>query len=671
MKKSKVTRSLLAAVSVVALSAVMYGCVHSGDSGPSVSMLDLSGYNTADGATVEAGTYSIDDVPAALASAVAEYSGTTMGGTGDMVTVGGYTFTCVAGPCSVSVSDDESRVTVEGTINVMAAMAMPPEPEPEPEPTDLENAQDAAKAAADAAMTASDNAAMAASGAADATMNLATMQTGAMAMSQADKAKMQAEAAMAAYMDAKAASDRAAAATDTSAAIRAQIDAEAAQADAEAAAMKASEYGDMAMASAMGELMIDGTMKSVGETSINAMAGASSVSTGSGDDARTVVTGLIKSMNPMATGDIIEGQAFAAGTPDDLSTAEDESTADTPYRQAAAERTFAIGKVLDSSDDMARLMLVTDYAGKNLVNVYSAGATGTDVEGTKAGYITIDDTDPDTIDTNNTALRSEGMFVPVTAATAGTLAATDEVAANAEPVEVFSYVPPTGATGAGIRQYATLTTTSTTGDTTTYTYASGHGVTGVTGIDGPDVGTDPDESRITAGIPGPVAYKHLHFGVWAALGDAAANGDQDVAGLGIGFVQSIGDGMTGADMPTTGDATYNGNWVATVQSSDATGGTTSLDHGAATLTADFDEATIEADLDGLAMLEGAISGGGFSGMKASGIAHSSLASGGSFEGSFSGGFYGSKAAEAGGIFDFTSGSSGAFRGAFGGAKEAE
>ena len=34
MKKSKVTRSLLAAVSVVALSAVMYGCVHNGSSDP-------------------------------------------------------------------------------------------------------------------------------------------------------------------------------------------------------------------------------------------------------------------------------------------------------------------------------------------------------------------------------------------------------------------------------------------------------------------------------------------------------------------------------------------------------------------------------------------------------------------------------------------------------------
>ena len=186
--------------------------------------------------------------------------------------------------------------------------------------------------------------------------------------------------------------------------------------------------------------------------------------------------------------------------------------------------------------------------------------------------------------------------------------------------------------------------------------------------DGPDDGTDPELAQVTSGIPAAVAYKHLHFGVWAELGDAAANGMQGVTGLGIGFVQSIGGGMTGADMPNADTATYKGNWVATVQSTDATGGAISLDYGMAELTADFDKATIEADLDGLAMLEGDISGSEFSGMKASGIAHSSLASGGSYEGSFSGGFYGSKAAEAGGIFDFSSDASGAFRGAFGGAK---
>ena len=545
-----------------------------------------------------------------------------------------------------------------------------PEPTPDPEPTDLETTQMAAAAAADAAKTAADAAAASAMAAAEATANLATMQTGAAAGGLADEASAAANDAMDAYMDAKAASDAAAAATLASAAGAELAKAEAAQAAAEEAAEMAGDLATEAMDAADTELMIDGTVKSVGDTTVDAMAGASSVTTGSGKAAKTVVTGLIASMNPMATGEAITGEAFAAGTADDLGTADDESTADTAYKQAAEARTFAIGKVLDSSDDMARLMIVTDYAGKNMVNVYSA-ATGTTVTGTAAGYVTIDDADADTEDANNTALRSEGMFVPVSGGTAGTLAATDSVAANAKAVEVFSYVPPTGATNAGVRQYATLTTTSTTGADTTYTYDTGHDVTGITGIDGPDAGTDPDESRIVADIPGPVGYEHLHFGVWAALGEAAANGDQDVAGLGIGFVQSIGDGMTGADMPTTGSATYNGNWVATVQSTDATGGTTSLNHGAATLTADFDDSEITAALTGLATLEGALDGSGFSGTDASGISHASLSSGGAYEGEFSGAFFGSKAAEAGGIFAFTSDASGGFHGAFGGAKADE
>ena len=40
MKKTKLTRSLLAAVSVVALSAVMYGCVHNGGDDPAEPMVE-------------------------------------------------------------------------------------------------------------------------------------------------------------------------------------------------------------------------------------------------------------------------------------------------------------------------------------------------------------------------------------------------------------------------------------------------------------------------------------------------------------------------------------------------------------------------------------------------------------------------------------------------------
>ena len=40
MKKTKLTRSLLAACSIVALTAVMYGCVHSGDDDPAPTTME-------------------------------------------------------------------------------------------------------------------------------------------------------------------------------------------------------------------------------------------------------------------------------------------------------------------------------------------------------------------------------------------------------------------------------------------------------------------------------------------------------------------------------------------------------------------------------------------------------------------------------------------------------
>ena len=47
-------------------------------------------------------------------------------------------------------------------------------------------------------------------------------------------------------------------------------------------------------------------------------------------------------------------------------------------------------------------------------------------------------------------------------------------------------------------------------------------------------------------------------------GTPEKDGSQELSDLGIGFVQSIGDGLTGADMPNNGGATYDGNWVAAV-----------------------------------------------------------------------------------------------------------
>ena len=498
-------------------------------------------------------------------------------------------------------------------------------------------------------MTASTDAAEAVAAAMAAVANLATMQTGAMAGGLADEAQTAADKAMMAYEHAKAASEAAAEAEGVPAAVEARIMAEAAMANAVMYGMTATEKAGEAETAAMAELMIVGTMKSVGETSIDAMAGASSMATGAGADAQTVITGLIKSINPMAEGERIVGVEWAAGTPDDLTTGGvDESkaanaTKPAAYKQTAAARTFAIGKTLDSPDDMARLMLVTDHAGVNMVKVYAPAteAEGTLVMGTKAGYLSVVDGVDGNTDVNNVPLRSEGMFYAAAGADAD-LDHTDSIGTLTKPVEVFSYVNSQGTpqTMDDMREYATLTTTSTSESDgeTTYTYQAGHDLIAPTMADGPDDMGDPDETRVTSGIPGPVAYQHLHFGAWASLGEAAKDGAQKVTGHGIGFVQSIGDGMTGADMPSTGSATYNGNWVATVQ--EAAGGV-GLENGAATLAADFNKATVKATLTDLATLDGSIDGSMFSGTKATvGANAHGLTSGGKFSGSFNGGFYG-------------------------------
>ena len=238
-----------------------------------------------------------------------------------------------------------------------------------------------------------------------------------------------------------------------------------------------------------------------------------------------------------------------------------------------------------------------------------------------------------------------------------------------EPVQVYSRVAagPDGDLGTDddVTTYVVLESTTVTGDTTSVIYNS---ATIHIAIDRDGDGED-DNVQVSAKIPEAAEYKHIHFGAWAGLGDAKKTGDQGIADLGIGFVQSIGDGLTGADMPNNGSGSYSGNWAATVRAADSDGdGTISLVTGTASLTAEFGKDKITANLDNLARLSGDISGNTFSGEKASRIsATHKLDTEGEFTGSFSGGFYGSKAAEAGGIFDFTSdgAEAGEFRGAFG------
>ena len=215
-----------------------------------------------------------------------------------------------------------------------------------------------------------------------------------------------------------------------------------------------------------------------------------------------------------------------------------------------------------------------------------------------------------------------------------------------------------------------VATTREIGDaSTTYNYVNVD-ITVEVDVDGDATTTEDNLHEVTAKIPEATDSKHIHFGAWAALDAPAKDGTQDISDLGIGFVQSIGDGLTGADMPNNGDASYSGNWVANVQRADEDGnGAISLTNGVASLEADFEKASIDVNLMGLATLKGDIDTNTFSGTTATvGANENGLTAAAKFTGSFSGGFYGTKAAEAAGIFDFTSedAEDGAFRGAFGG-----
>ena len=541
--------------------------------------------------------------------------------------------------------------------------------------TDAATAAAAAKVASEAAKTAREN--------------LATLQTGEKSGDLAHASYTQAKAAAAAAKEAQTASDAAAETTDSLEATRNLVAAENARDNAVAAQGMAETQSEAAVAAVEAELMIVGTVKTVGGTDLDADAGASTVTT----DGDTVITGLVKSKNPMTTGKGATGVTFAHAEDADVENTERDETKERAYVQAVAERPLTIGKVVDSADDLARLMIVTHYAGSNSVKVYAkadpdpvlattddlTGRLGSDGKIQTVGQLTPDDATDNVFVT----LKSVNTYYEATEVaglgTENNLDAMDMVGAKAAAKAVFSYLNlgadgEVGGTGADADTtvYVVLQSTTVTGANTDVVYQH----VDITAPAAPSVDEENPatyvEIGVKANIPVATEYKHIHFGAWAALGDPKKDGTQAIDDLGIGFVQSIGDGLTGADMPNSGTANYSGNWVATVQAEDQDGdGDIVLDNGTATLGADFGKGEISALLTGLATLSGDISGNEFSGTKAEKIKHGDLDADGKFTGSFSGGFYGAKAKEAGGIFDFASedAEAGAFRGAFGGDKD--
>ena len=510
--------------------------------------------------------------------------------------------------------------------------------------------------------------------------NRATIQTGdANSVAHAMYARAEADKADEEAGKAETATTMAEAATTTADANKYMNMATAAKEAAETAMGEAKSHAETAATDATMELKIDGTMKSVGDTTIDADAPNNVVTTGTGATAKTVDTGLQEAANPEHTVDAVAGVEFVAGDG-----GADPPVADTAYVQAVAARTFDIGKVVDSADDTARLAIITQYAGSKNVKVFAYNEADPDVNittnartGTEMGKITVENNSSADVVTagnhvNNTPLRSLGMYYLAGAATdTDGLANTDEVGAEAEGMAVYSYLDfgadrVRGGTD-DTTTYLVMDSKREADGTTTYVYRS----VDITALasDATTEGT-AEEVEITTMIPEATDYDHIHFGVWAALGEDGMT----PSAHGIGFVQNYsGEGMT-AVMPNFGGATFNGNWVATVQVADPDGnGDISIEDGTAVVTADFEDDDIMVNLMGLAMLEGDISDNTFSGTKATvGDDNTHRLTGDAdFTGSFEGAFFGVGAAEAGGVFSFGSdddNEDGAFAGAFGGAR---
>ena len=238
-------------------------------------------------------------------------------------------------------------------------------------------------------------------------------------------------------------------------------------------------------------------------------------------------------------------------------------------------RSGAIGRTLDTSDDMARLKLITGYLGTKKVKVFAFEAVSDD------NQISVG-----TGDLAPSALTYKGEFYPVVPSTATTdpsvvegtavddmLDSSDVLRASAMPRKVYSHSD-TDAGDPSIRYFveSSITTNEGGGTTTVYRTVDIDAPLAEVTVADDIVVIDAKSVEVTAEIAMPTDYDHIHFGVWAGLGKAEKDGAQAIANLGIGFVQNYdGMGMTGADMPNNGSATYNGDWVATVQKESTVG----------------------------------------------------------------------------------------------------
>jgi hypothetical protein len=524
----------------------------------------------------------------------------------------------------------------------------------------LQAEKDAASTAYEAAKTASENAATKAKEAEDAKANILPMQTNVESIALAVEAQEAAASARAEYNKAKKNSDDAAAATDLVAALDARREVEKNSEAAKGFEKTATEKSTASQDAAMKEVKIVGKTISVGESSINTDATAESRTI----DDWTTITGNINAKTPKHVTAAVTGVAEVQDNPETADTNEARAPV-----HAVAPTTLNLGKTLDDPDDTARLMLITDYVGSKMgkvalldmgESILVESTAVEDINKIHYGYEGDDLSRPPLI----TDLKLVGQYYLIRNGDGdGSFTSADAVTGDARLVNVYTFYDSVDE----IDYHVILESTwaSPSGEFAGRAFRSVQ-----THVRVPANGTAPMvEKETKATIPDKSAYKHINFGVWAALNNAEKDGSQSLSELGIGFVHNhSGQGMTAADMPNNGSATYSGSWAASVQGKDMDGdGAIMLEYGDASLAADFSNAMITADLKMLAKLSGSISENTFSGTKASDITHTQLDAEAAFTGKFSGAFYGPKAAEAGGIFDFTTADrkGGAFRGAFG------
>ena len=577
--------------------------------------------------------------------------------------------------------------------------AEPPMPEPEPVPPteaeiSIDAAQDAAAAAATAAETAAGSAEMAAAAAEEASMNRAAVQTGdSNSTAAAMKARMYADAAAAAD-EAAAQSAAAAATSDVTAAVTAKVAAEAAQATAEAAVPMAEAYQAMAEADAMSELMIDGKTKSVGESTLTIDTFAR-VETPAAPDTPNK-TGFQSKHSYSSAAKARVPYVYLVGPP----------VAITPAVTGVASRPINLGVVYDTSDDMARVHLVHSYDSLqrrvriitgidgmvSVVGETNPATAALPVSMSKTGIANVPmaalpDYSGNPVDVTLTPVSGVFYRVDTPTTPGATTATVGTIQATAKPVPVYSFTYTTDVVSGtpatpGVSQTVMVALTSTQADTngvTTYTFAPvTEGLYAPTDSAGLLDRTNQQAQTIYSRVDVPVAkmYEHLHFGVWTDTKDNPfLAGENLIASRGIGFVADAGGGGMTADMPVFGDALYKGNWVAAVQANHVDGeGGISVQDGRAMMDAHFVRNTVTINLTGLASMSGKISGNTFSGDGNATATNTALnAAGGAFTGTVDGAFYGPQGAEVGGVFDYDSLGSvgGAFRGAFGAARETD